>query len=202
MADVLQSESEACERIDPRIRRTRQMLFEAMEALLIGKSIEDISVADIAAQAGLNRGTFYDHYSDKFALLEGLVESKFQRLLSDRGVGFDGTCAYALIAITLATCDYLASLPQSGCPHRRVTERHLESAMTSVVRGMILEGLRKHPPGGDLKPELMAASMAGAIYGAAREWANGNHQEQAEEVAHAIFAVFRPVMLSKDSVQQ
>jgi AcrR family transcriptional regulator len=196
MDEGLQLSSEARERVDPRIRRTRQMLFESIKSLLQTKSIEEITVADIASQADLNRGTFYDHYPDKFALLEGLVEANFQQLLSQRNIQFDGTCVYALIGITLATCDYLSTVPQPGCPNRRATEKHLEAAISSVVRRMILEGLKKHPANCKLRPELMAASMAGAIFGAAREWANCSHQERAEEVADAVLSLFRPVLES------
>src|SRR5208337_1812010 len=53
--------------LDPRIRRTRQSLQDALEKLLSKKDFEEISVQDVAETATLNRATFYDHYPDKFA---------------------------------------------------------------------------------------------------------------------------------------
>ena len=172
------------------------MFFDAVHSLLQEKSIEEISVADIANRACLNRGTFYDHYTDKFALLEGWVESRFQELLSQRNIHFDGSCAYALVGITLATCDYLADAPQAGCPNGRQMEKHFESAIVSVVQGMILSGLARHSPQSEFRLELLAASITGAIYGAAREWANSSGRQPAEEVADLIFRLFRTTMLS------
>ena len=59
--------------VDPRIRRTRELLDQALENLLKTKEFDRISVQEIADAATVNRATFYDHYTDKFALLECLV---------------------------------------------------------------------------------------------------------------------------------
>src|SRR6187402_2026282 len=99
------------ELVDPRIRRTRLSLQQALEKLLDEREFEKISVQDIAEAAAVNRATFYDHYPDKFALLECMVGTQFQELLAQRGVIFDGSCASALRAIVLGVCDYVASRP-------------------------------------------------------------------------------------------
>src|SRR5882724_11627770 len=93
--------------LDPRIRRTRQLLQQALEKLLKTKELDNISVQDIADAATLNRATFYDHYPDKFALLGCVVAGRFHALLAERNVQFDGTCDSALNAIVLAVCEYL-----------------------------------------------------------------------------------------------
>src|SRR5580692_10535191 len=64
-----------CEVRDPRIRRTRQLLQEALRTLLWSKQFDEISVQDIAEAATVNRATFYDHYADKFALADALIAS-------------------------------------------------------------------------------------------------------------------------------
>ena len=76
--------SEAGCRIDPRIRRTRHLLQQALEKLLETKDFESISVQDVTEVATLNRATFYDHYPDKFALLECMVARQFLGLLAQR----------------------------------------------------------------------------------------------------------------------
>src|SRR5580658_2553053 len=127
-----------CETLDPRIRRTRELLQQALDKLLESKEFEKISVQDIAEAATVNRATFYDHYNDKFALLECMVGGRFHELLANRGVQFDGSCASALKAIVLAVCDYLT---QMQGPHgKREFEPHMESAIIQVVRRMLLEG--------------------------------------------------------------
>jgi AcrR family transcriptional regulator len=180
--------------IDPRVLRTKKMLLKSLQRLLEEKNIDQISVADIAEGATLNRATFYDHYADKFALLEGLVESGFQELLVKRKVTFDGACSSGLQGIALVTCDYMAGLMHSDCPDRRQMEKHFEAAMISVLRGMILCGLQKHPPRSGIPGELVAASVSGAICTGAREWARTPNRSSAEEAANSIFALIQPMM--------
>jgi len=83
----------SCEPTDPRVRRTRLLLVQALQKVLEKKEFEEVTVQDITDAATVNRATFYDHYKDKFALLECVVGSEFQELLAERGVQFDGGCA-------------------------------------------------------------------------------------------------------------
>jgi AcrR family transcriptional regulator len=177
---------DASEWVDPRILRTRRMLQESLERLLASKPFEKISVGEIAEDATVNRATFYDHYPDKFALLEGLVSSRFQELLDKRSVVFDGQCSGALLGMTLAMCDYMAAMPG--------IEKHVESALMTVVRGMILEGLRRHGPQREIAPELLAAAISGAIYGGVNEWVRMPDRCGAEEVGQAIFGLIAPML--------
>src|ERR1700742_69612 len=101
------------EHVDPRIRRTRVLLQDALGKLLERKEFEKISVQDIAEAATVNRVTFYDHYADKFALLECVVGSRFQELLHQRQIQFN--CSSALKAIVVGVCDYLSGTPGIDC---------------------------------------------------------------------------------------
>ena len=171
------------------------MLLKSLQRLLESKNIDQISVADIAEEATVNRGTFYDHYADKFALFEGLVESGFQSLLEKRNMYFDGTCASALQGITLVTCDYMAGLMHPDCPDRRQMEKHFEAAMITVLRGMILCGLQKHPRQSGIPAELVAATVSGAICSGAREWARTPDRGLADQAAKAIFTLIQPMIV-------
>ena len=71
--EVMAAIQEAGETLDPRVRRTRQLLQEALRKLLKIKEFDKISVQDISDAATVNRATFYDHYDDKFGLLECMV---------------------------------------------------------------------------------------------------------------------------------
>jgi len=189
---MLQTLPNPCETIDPRVRRTRHMLHQALQQLLETKPFEKISVGDIAEQATVNRATFYDHYPDKFALLEGMASQRFQELLNRRKIVFDGTCPGAISAIILAMCDYLAGMPGRDCSDRRHMEKHFESALMAVVRETILHGLTQHHTA--QAPELIAATLAGAIYGAVNQWLRAPARLPAEEIVPAIFALVRPLL--------
>ena len=69
------------------------MLRDAFFSLLQEKSFEAISIQDIAERSTVNRATFYDHYSDKPAVVEAVIVERFDGLLCQRQVCFlTGTC--------------------------------------------------------------------------------------------------------------
>ncbi len=54
--------------------RTRQTLLDALDRLLQSHSFEEVTVAQIAAEAGLTTGAIYRRFKDKRALLEASFE--------------------------------------------------------------------------------------------------------------------------------
>jgi AcrR family transcriptional regulator len=186
----------SCEIVDPRIRRTRQMLQQALVKLLEIKEFEKVSVQDITEAATVNRATFYDHYPDKFALLECMVASRFHELLDERRVQFDGSCSSALNAIVLGVCDYLARTPGMNSERDRQMEPHLESAVIAVVRRMILNGLKQHPSESPVSPEMIATTVSWAIYGAAQEWVRTPNRPRSEEIVETVMSLVSPILAS------
>jgi AcrR family transcriptional regulator len=69
---------------DPRSRRTRRLLQEALTDLMRKKKFHEISVQDITAQAEINRATFYAHFVDKYELLNAQLRDTFQGLLDEK----------------------------------------------------------------------------------------------------------------------
>lgn len=61
-------------KIDRRRRYTLSVIREAFFALLAEVGFAKMTVADICRRADINRGTFYLHYEDKFALLDALID--------------------------------------------------------------------------------------------------------------------------------
>ena len=175
--------------LDPRIRRTRQLLHQALGKLLETREFEKISVQEIAEAATVNRATFYDHYQDKFALLQCMVGARFQELLAERRVRFDGTCQGALGAIVRGVCDYLALTPLGQI------QPHTESAIINVVRFILLEGMRQHPTEG-VSPEMLATTTSWAIYGAAKEWLQTPNRPSAESMSETIVNLISPILAS------
>jgi AcrR family transcriptional regulator len=190
MPEDLQTDSGA-ETADPRIRRSRHMLMEALAKLLTQKSFDDISIQEIATQAKVNRATFYLHYADKNALLQAMTAERFGELIARRGLSFTD-CDGALRAIALGVCDYLAET--AGCPGR-LAKMPLEGFIIPVVEDMFRRGAADHPmaPGAD--PGLLAATAAWAILGAARHWYQTPNRIPAEEMAARIESIVKPIFL-------
>jgi len=73
---------ETTSRTDPRIRRTRRALIDALLALAEEQDFTAITISDIARRADVNRKTFYLHYADKEALLAEAFDTLFANLVS------------------------------------------------------------------------------------------------------------------------
>jgi AcrR family transcriptional regulator len=167
---------------DPRIRRTRQMLFKAFQDLLAEKTFDLISVQDIAERSTLNRATFYDHFTDKFALLEAMMGERVRAIIAARMAGSEGTCEAGLRQLILAACDFLAEV-SSGCQkHQRQFEPIVESQVKAIIREFLLERLGNR---GINSPELRATMVSWAIAGAALQWSH-ERKTTADELADAV----------------
>ncbi len=63
---------------DQRTRLTKMLIRKALTSLLSQKPIQSISIKELCEQAGINRGTFYSHYTDIYDLLEKIEEEMMQ----------------------------------------------------------------------------------------------------------------------------
>jgi AcrR family transcriptional regulator len=183
---------------DPRMRRTRQLLQNALRSLMQSKSFDEITVRDITEAATVNRATFYDHYSDKYALLEGLVTGGFYQLLQERNVTYAGSCRLAARALILATSDYLTQSHGDGtyCVRHSVFEPLIEAAITAAIRKVLMAGLPKSGPASGTPPEMVAATASWAIYGAVKEWINTPGHPSAENIVPLITQLIVPILES------
>jgi len=182
-----------CEVRDPRIRRTRQLLQGALRELMLKRSFDEISVQDITDAATVNRATFYDHYTDKFALLDAMVGGGFHKLLHERNVSFDGTCPSAAASIILATCDYLTeSHGDRACTKQNAFEPLMESAMTTAIRRVLINGINKSGASG--ASEMVATTASWAIYGAVKQWFYTPDHVPAEEIVGRILQLVMPIL--------
>jgi AcrR family transcriptional regulator len=96
--------------LDPRVRRTRQLIVDAFMALLSEKGFSSLSVQDITARAQINRATFYAHFADKYTLLDYSMGAAFRHELDIQVLN---ACQFSLenLRVLIATvCGFLGKL--------------------------------------------------------------------------------------------
>lgn len=167
------------ETLDPRIRRTRNYIQEAFQALLAEKSFKSISVREITERADVNRATFYAHYADKYDLLNVTLQAIFQEELERRALN---VCQYSdanLRALMLTVCEFI----RDSNIHCRSVDSQFELIVEHQVRKQIQDllahWLGNMGVGGDVTS--MAVATSWTIYGLAEQWT----QEAAKESAEA-----------------
>ena len=178
---------------DPRIARSRAALREAFIALVEERGIDGLSVGDLCASAGLNRGTFYNHFRDKESLLasfedevvEGLggVLAKFQSIKL-REIA---ACSLARrpLPMLVELYDYLreegpflhAMLGPGG--DARFGMRLREAVCDRFVRSLLHERYQNDP---SAFTRYYISFYSGAYLGVISEWINSGMTETSEEM--------------------
>jgi AcrR family transcriptional regulator len=67
-------------KVDRRIAKSQVAIKNAVTELMSEKSFDDITIQDIADRADVNRGTIYLHYTDKYDLLDKMIEEHIENL--------------------------------------------------------------------------------------------------------------------------
>ncbi len=179
---------------DPRVRRTREMLHRAFEELLAQKAFDEISVQDIAGRSTVNRATFYDHFPDKFALLEDMIGENFRATFEARMQGAQPGCPTTIRQLVLTVCDFFAEISSRCQKHQRQFAPVVESKIKQLVRDSLLAGLTaKNAP----DAELRATLASWAICGACLEWSSSRTSNQEEFVETVLPLVFPALGLQK-----
>jgi AcrR family transcriptional regulator len=178
--------------LDPRVRRTRALLQEALRVLLTEKRLSSISVAEIAARATVNRNTFYLHYEDKFALLESVLRADLRTMLHERFRERPAFTRANFAALAAIVFRFLGRL-HADCPR---TAREAESRVHAVVQEEIRQIIDSLLPadfpqaaGWPGSRETAVTVISWSLFGSAYEWGRGKREHAAETVAEELAAV-------------
>jgi AcrR family transcriptional regulator len=187
-----------CQVRDPRIRRTRKLLQGALGSLMLSKRFDEISVQDITEAATVNRATFYDHYTDKYALLGAMVAGGFHELLAERQVRYDGGCPSAVGAIIQATCDFFTHIHAGGaCAQQTAFEPLKDAAIARAIGILLLDGMKRTEARLLLSPEIVAAAVSAAICGGVKQWYSMPDRPPAEEIVPQLLELILPMLLGE-----
>ena len=174
-------------REDRRIQRTRQLLKQASIEVMQEKGFPATSIQEIAARANVNRGTFYDHFADKYALVEALIRDEFHHLIGafPPASRWDSCVLHRLIRLILENfrdvqrrCHPLGEIDPLTS---RVIQEELALLLLSWLKEKRVKGAR------DVIPlQTAAGTMSWAILGAALQWSLEPDSMPAERIAHDI----------------
>ncbi|MGN7356453.1 TetR/AcrR family transcriptional regulator [Paenibacillus sp. SAF-054] len=177
---------------DRRVIRTKAVIRDSLTALIEEKGFEALTVKDITSRAGINRGTFYLHYQDKYDLLrrseqeliEGLVSiirtvQPFQpdvMLSPDRPV----PQIVEVFEYMSQHADFLKTiLGPKGDPafHPLLKSMMWEYLFEKKVASFIKKENIQVPP------EYLISYIASAHFGIIQEWLMRGRRESPEEIA-------------------
>lgn len=192
----------SAERIDPRVRRTRELLVKAFAELLGEKSFDDITINDITERATVNRATFYAHFRDKYAILDQMMYAWFMTQLQGKLPEDAALNPTSVRSLVLAVCGFLTDV-SGKCRRIEGQFEPLAETQTKKVLGEIILGwLRARSNGSapadggngsargngvvrdaDTTLEMRATVASWAIYGAVLQWSRAKDRGPAEAFA-------------------
>lgn len=179
------------EKIDRRVRRTRNQLGDALRELIIEKPYETITIQDITDRADVNRATFYLHYGTKDELLVTSLTELFDELVTQIGAKAEGLPPWESMVHAQVLFEhvdenfalYQAVLGQNGLGyvmHQILTyiATHEEQELKAYVKNAAATIPLPIP--------IMARHVAGSIFALASWWVENNRPYSPEEMAQML----------------
>ena len=188
---VKDSTGKADKRVDPRVKRTRELIVRAFNELVAEKGHTGLTVQEIAERATINRATFYAHFNDQYELFDHVISEAFREELRRRLPDSSGLSKENLKALILAACDYLAGL-NTACSRTDQQFKPLIEARVQSELCKLLLGWIEASPATDSRSAnagIMASVVSWAIFGAGLQWSRGGEVHSAEEFADQSLSV-------------
>jgi AcrR family transcriptional regulator len=174
--------------VDPRVKRTRKLLLQALAELMSERSFLAISVQDIAARATVNRATFYAHFEDKYAMFESLIREGFDEHLRSKFPQDSSLNEANLRMLILTVIEYLGRLNSRCRKQDRRMDPLVESTAQDTLYQFVLNWLGKEPRRRE-SADSTASVMSWAIFGAAVQWSRSERTKSNDVLASEIFEV-------------
>ncbi|MCW3813495.1 TetR/AcrR family transcriptional regulator [Micromonospora sp. DR5-3] len=192
---------------DGRSRRrgdTRQRLFVAAVELIAEQGFSATTVDDIAARAGVAKGTVYYNFESKTVLFEELLRHGIGLLTADFRAAVDGLPPReALAALVRAELEYIRryrAFAQLLLSEMWRTNREWQQTLR-LLRGeaieVIAETVRAGVASGDLPADLDVRTASSALFGVglvvAVDWLVFQPDRPIEDVQEALLGIVRRV---------
>lgn len=170
--------------LDPRVRRTRQLLEDALVSLLQEKPYSEITVKEIATRATVNRATFYAHFIDKEDLFRYFCRNSFKRILEETLPDASTPYEEYLNSLLTAVFEYMdfhtAKCSSAGHEGRvRLPEDELQDQLQELLVRW-LERIQYDGHESAVTPTVMAVAISATVVAVARNWSRKLKLERPE----------------------
>jgi AcrR family transcriptional regulator len=173
--------------LDPRVARTRRLLLDSFSELLAEqKSIRKISIQRITEHAGVNRVTFYAHFTDKYELLSTWKREIFRKALTDKQLHSQNARDITFEQLIDTILDFMSSYKRYFKLINKEYEPLFEAALQQELADILLEMLKSKPSHRSMGTQTTATFLSWAIFGTANEWSTRRIQESKDAIAHQL----------------
>lgn len=172
------------EKLDPRVKRTRQMLEQAFMEVLQEKGFQSASVQDITERAGVNRATFYSHFEDKYALLDHSIRMGFRNEMEKRTLSACHFTEDNLLNLIITVCEFVGNVSSHCTPVQPQFESLVENQIRQQIHELLLKWIEQ--AGSEVEPQTAATAGTWALYGLALQWVHDKKRVPVEKYARGV----------------
>lgn len=159
---------------------TKRAIAQSLKALTKKKPFDKITIQDISGNCGINRQTFYYHFSDKYDLLKWVYDTElFKPTLGEITVANWNKCLCSMLsAIRKEQYFYVNTISHAenfvASYFVEVTERNLTKAVSEVDAMKAVNPEQQH---------FFARFFAYGVAGTINEWISKGMPEPPQEIA-------------------
>lgn len=181
--------------MDKRVYKTLTKIEKSMVTLLNVKSYDDISIKDICDESGISRGTFYQHYRDKYDFLfqyqKAMMKKGKRRLTQiqyeERRQFFEHELNFwinegELLLLLLRDND--AYIVHQAI--KKNLQQNIEVRLVPIMNTQALTNKEKY---------FLIIFMSNAVFGVLQDWVQRGRQESPKEISLMIDKVFNTVFV-------
>jgi AcrR family transcriptional regulator len=186
--------------LDPRIRRTRRMLREAVLDLAAEHDFAEITVGDITARAEVNRATFYLHYRNKEDLVAQALDALFEEFTAEERAFVAAHGQVTPDAVPPPLVELFHHAAERSELYRRLLSETGSNAFAARLRAFheqeflaVWHDMGLAPLPGSAPPELRARIAAAAAQSAIRWWLACGRADDPETMAGWLWRIVRPL---------
>lgn len=150
---------------------TRQRIIDAARSLMGSRPMEGLTVADIAAEAGMSKGSVYYHFDDLGQILDAAAVAELRGILAsfERAATLATSAHDALLRIADAFIDLFGAGAPLSCvvsaPLRTAGEElaDLRGRLHGLVAAQVARGKGEGSVRPDVDEDLAAAAITGVF---------------------------------------
>ena len=186
--------------LDPRARRTREALRQAVLKLIEQRDFSELSVQDITQQAGVNRATFYLHYRDRDDLVGQIFDAIFDEYTAEDRDFLDRNGELAAEIVPPPLVAHFWHVLEHPQLYRRLFSLDGKTAFAArLIAFYESQFQRAWDAGGFVTgsglpdPTLRATYAAYASFGVVRWWLDHDMQPSPEIMGSHLWTLVRPL---------
>ena len=170
--------------IDRRVVKTKRAIKEAFAKLLTQKDINDITISDIAAEANINRKTFYNYYGGIYEVV-GEIEDDIVRLIDKEvtGIGFQNSLQSPYLIFDKLTKVINTDTDFFGYLLGMNANVSLESKIADLLKSKFKMFILQDVEISELRLNLMAEFIISGMVAVYRRWFNSDRSEPIETIS-------------------